>query len=76
MNIGVWIGSAVNPQMGGGYSYIAKLIHEIDNHSFPNDICIKFLSRYDGWRLNNEVIVLSLLPACVRRWMLKLAFAG
>lgn len=52
MNIGVWIGSAVNPQMGGGYSYIAKLIHEIDNHSFPNDICIKFLSRYDGWRLN------------------------
>lgn len=76
MNIGVWIGSAVNPQMGGGYSYIAKLIHEIDNHSFPNDICIKFLSRYDGWRLNNEVIVLSLLPACVRRWMLKLDCCG
>lgn len=76
MNIGVWIGSAIEPQEGGGYSYIAKLIREIDNHSFPDNICIKFLSRYDNWHLNNEVIVLSLLPTCVRKWILKLDSCG
>ena len=72
MNIGVWIGSAVNPQMGGGYSYIAKLIYEIDNHSFPNDICINFLASdelqgreagFHGSRVTSEYIV-SLL-----QWM-------
>lgn len=74
MNIGIWIGSEVKPHMGGGYSYLERLICQIDKHQFPENISIKFLSRYDNWHLDHEVVVVSSLPNCIRKWIDKLDF--
>lgn len=76
MNIGIWIGSEVKPQVGGGYSYLERLIRQIDNYKFPENICIKFLSRFENWQLNNEVVLVSFLPDCIRKWISKLDFTG
>ena len=44
MKIGIWLGNYDNPQVGGGYSYIDRLIKAIDEYTFSPQLEICFVT--------------------------------
>ncbi len=60
MRIGVWLGTYSNPQEGGGFSYIDRLIKAIDDYQFNPLIEVCFVSEGECPRnLKSDVIKLQ-----------------
>lgn len=60
MKIGVWLGKYNNPQIGGGFSYVDRLISAIDSFQFDPMIEICFISERECTRhLNKKVLLLK-----------------
>lgn len=60
MKIGVWLGDYKNPEEGGGYSYIDRLVKGIDEYLFNPQIDICFITEDSRiQKLRKEVVVLS-----------------
>ena len=60
MRIGVWLGKYDNPQIGGGFSYVDRLITAIDSYHFDPMIEICFIVEGEcSWNLKSEVVILN-----------------
>lgn len=62
MRIGVWLGTEVIPALGGGASYMARLVRLIDNYKFDSDIDICFVSVVPQKGFKKDVIHISCFP--------------
>lgn len=62
MKIGIWLESEVNITIGGGASYVNRLVGLIDNYSFSDGIEICYLSTVPQSSLKKDVYEVSLLP--------------
>lgn len=59
MRIGVWLGTYSNPQEGGGFSYVDRLIKAIDAYQFDPLVDVCFISEGEYTRnLKRDVIKL------------------
>lgn len=45
MKIGVWISEGFNPEVGGGFSYLDRLLREMDVFAFDKDVEICYVTR-------------------------------
>lgn len=60
MRIGVWLGKYNNPQIGGGFSYVDRLITAIDSYQFNPMVNICFIAEGSNSRnLKSEVVILN-----------------
>ena len=60
MRIGIWLGKYNNPQIGGGFSYVDRLITAIDSYQFNPMVNICFIAEGSNSRsLKSEVVILN-----------------
>lgn len=67
MRIGVWLGSRIVKETGGGASYYSRLVQMIDNYQFSENVEICFLSFLPQKGLVKDVVSISQLPSFLYR---------
>ena len=67
LKIGIWLDSNYKPTEGGGFSYYDKLVRNIDNHSFPPEVEIVFLTESAcKTQLKKQVLKISVLNRLIK----------
>lgn len=57
MRIGIWLGKYNNPQIGGGFSYVDRLITAIDSYQFNPMVDICFISEGECLRKLKKPVI-------------------
>lgn len=63
MKIGIWLGEKVSPTMGGGSSYVNRLLSLIDNYQFSEDIELCYISIFPIVGFKRKAYNISQIPS-------------
>lgn len=74
MKIGIWLGDRIVKDIGGGASYVLRLIQMIDQYKFSDGIDICFITFVPQRSLTKDVINISFFPPFLYRSISKSEF--